>query len=157
VNYKNRTVIAKEENKKKNIDQVHLIGTQDQYNFRKDWSFFTRWTIGFLVAFQTLIITLVGLGRMSFTDYPWLITGILVQNFGNIVALAYIIVKAIFEPIDQTQDSGTPNPNPNPNPNPKRQNRIITYKNKKNPTSWNTKLISLLPTNSTWWRGKDKK
>jgi hypothetical protein len=50
-----------------------------------------------MIAFQMLLLWLVGSGRWSFEKYTWLIPALLVQNLGQIVGLALFVVKALFK------------------------------------------------------------
>ena len=49
-----------------------------------------------MLVFQCLLIRNVGLGNWNFEKYDWLLPVLLVQNLGQIVSLAYIVVKSLF-------------------------------------------------------------
>lgn len=55
--------------------------------------------IGGMILFQSGLLLLVGLGRLDFTPYDWLLPVLLVQNFGQIVGLALHAVRYLLSDI----------------------------------------------------------
>lgn len=50
----------------------------------------------FMILFQSGLLFSVGLGWLDFQAYRWLLPALLVQNLGQIIALAYVVVKSLF-------------------------------------------------------------
>lgn len=84
----------------------HLKGLRAHYAHKEYWSWFIMGLMGAMVLFQSALITLVGLRVWSFTDYPWLLPALLVQNFAQIVGLALFVVKALFKDVGGGFGSG---------------------------------------------------
>ncbi len=53
-----------------------------------------------MILFQWLLLGLVGVGIWDFTKYEWLLPVLLVQNLGQIIGLALVVVKSLFKDID---------------------------------------------------------
>lgn len=84
----------------------HLNGLRAHYKHKGRWSCFIMGLMGAMVLFQSAVITLVGFHIWSFTDYPWLLPALLVQNFAQIVGLALFVVKALFRDVGGGFGSG---------------------------------------------------
>ncbi|OKP66788.1 hypothetical protein BTE77_31430 [Ensifer adhaerens] len=74
-----------------------LRAFQHHHDSKKAWSTFMIIVMAALIGFQMLLLAMVGFGWWDFTKYEWLLPVVLVQNFGQIVALAIIVVKALFD------------------------------------------------------------
>lgn len=81
------------------MEWAHLQAVRDHYEHKKKWSWFLIATIGGMVAFQWLLLFCVGLGWWDFTKYEWLLPILLVQNLGQIIGLAFVVVKSLFKDI----------------------------------------------------------
>lgn len=75
---------------------VHLRGLQDHYWHKGIWSWFLMALLTGMICFQSILLWCVGLGIWDFTKYQWLLPALLVQNLGQIIALAYVVVKSLF-------------------------------------------------------------
>jgi len=47
--------------------------------------------------FQMFLLMMVGWGWWDFTKYDWLLPMLLVQNFAQIVGLALVVVRSLFD------------------------------------------------------------
>lgn len=75
---------------------ARLKGLQDHYWHKGAWSWFLMVLLVLMIGFQSFLLVMVGLGRWDFTKYEWLLPALLVQNLGQIIALAYVVVKSLF-------------------------------------------------------------
>lgn len=78
------------------IKFLHQRGLRDHYSHKRYWSWFLMFLMLAMIAFQTLVIILVGSSIWDFTKYPWLLPALLVQNLAQIVGLAVFVVKSLF-------------------------------------------------------------
>ena len=81
---------------KSESDWIHLKGLQDHYWHKGIWSWFLMFLLSVMVGFQSFLLFKVGVGEWNFEAYNWLIPALLVQNLGQIIALAVIVVKSLF-------------------------------------------------------------
>lgn len=81
---------------KSEVDWAHLKGLQDHYWHKGAWSWFLMGLLVLMIGFQSFLLVMVGLGFWDFTQYEWLLPALLVQNLGQIIALAYVVVKSLF-------------------------------------------------------------
>jgi hypothetical protein len=77
-------------------EYVHLQGIRDHYRHKGRWSYFLMALLGAMIAFQWVLLWKVGLKAWDFTQYEWLLPILLVQNLGQIIGLAFIVVKSLF-------------------------------------------------------------
>jgi len=77
-------------------EYAHLSGLKDHYFHKKWWSWFLMGLMTLMILFQSGLLIAVGLGGLDFKDYAWLLPALLVQNLGQIIALAYVVVKSLF-------------------------------------------------------------
>lgn len=75
---------------------ARLVAFQSHHGSKKQWSSFMIAAMAALIAFQMVLLSMVGFGWWDFTPYDWLLPILLVQNFAQIVGLAIVIVKALF-------------------------------------------------------------
>lgn len=80
-------------------ERAHAKGIEDHYNHKNKWSWFLISLIGFMLLFQSVLIILVGLHILDFSGYEWLLPALLVQNLGQIMTLAYVIVRSLFKDV----------------------------------------------------------
>ena len=78
------------------VDYTHLKGLRDHYWHKGKWSFFIMGIMAAMVIFQSYLLYKVGTNQWDFTRYAWLLPALLVQNLGQIVALALVVVKSLF-------------------------------------------------------------
>lgn len=86
---------------------AHLAGIQDHYKHKGRWSWFLMSIIGLMMIFQLVLITLVGVKLLDFTDYEWLVQLLLVQNLAQVVGLAIYAVKYLFSDISHQKITPT--------------------------------------------------
>lgn len=79
--------------------KAHLDGLQAHYEHKGRWSRFLIYLMGWMVLYQSIVISCVGFGWWSFSEYTWLLPALLVQNFAQIVGLAIFVVKSLFKDI----------------------------------------------------------
>ncbi|WP_299444486.1 hypothetical protein [uncultured Rhodospira sp.] len=76
---------------------AHLIGLHDHYEHKGRWSWFLMLLLFGMVFFQWVLLWFVGEGWWDFTAYEWLLPVVLVQNLGQIIGLAVIVVRSLFK------------------------------------------------------------
>ncbi|URK86521.1 hypothetical protein LP421_18955 [Rhizobium sp. RCAM05350] len=79
---------------------THLLGLQAHYSHKRKWSWFLMLAMAFMLIFQSYLLYKVGTGSWDFTAYRWLLPLLLVQNLGQIIGLAVIVVKSLFTNLD---------------------------------------------------------
>lgn len=79
------------------MNYVRLRALQDHYKHKGRWSNFLMFVMFLMVAFQSVLLGLVGGKVWDFTDYEWLLPVLLAQNLAQIVGLAVFVVKALFK------------------------------------------------------------
>ncbi len=77
-------------------DWAHLKGLHDHYLHKGYWSWFLMLLLSGMIIFQSVLLYEVGVGVWNFSAYKWLIPALLVQNLGQVIALAVIVVKSLF-------------------------------------------------------------
>lgn len=81
------------------LEWEHLHGLREHYKHKSRWSWFLMGLMGVMVLFQSILLIYVGIGKLSFVEYEWLLPALLVQNLGQIVGLSVFVVKALFKDI----------------------------------------------------------
>jgi hypothetical protein len=84
---------------KTELDYAHLEGIRDHYKHKGKWSTFLILAVAGMLLFQSFLLLEVGLGRLDFKDYEWLLPALLVQNLGQVIGLAVYAVKYLFSDI----------------------------------------------------------
>lgn len=74
-----------------------LKAFKNHHENKKRWSWFMMGIILLLIAFQIFLLVKVGDGSWDFTKYEWLLPILLVQNFAQIIGLAHIVVRSLFD------------------------------------------------------------
>jgi hypothetical protein len=88
---------------KSSIEQtIHTDGLHTFYELRKTWS---KWILGFITVSLILqfgITVAVGMDCLNFEKYPWFLPLVITETFIQIIGLAIIVVKFLFnEPKDK--------------------------------------------------------
>lgn len=81
------------------VQYAHLQGIIDHYKHKGAWSSFLMIAVAGMVLFQMFLLCEVGLGRLDFREYEWLLPALLVQNLGQVIGLAVYAVKYLFSDI----------------------------------------------------------
>lgn len=81
------------------IEYQHLRGVKDHYTLKKCWAIFVMVMMFLMIIFQMGLLIAVGVNGLDYTKYEWLLPTLMIQYFGQIVGLAYIIVKSLFKKI----------------------------------------------------------
>lgn len=81
------------------VDYAHLEGIRDHYKHKGNWSTFLMLAVAGMLLFQSFLLCEVGLGRLDFKDYEWLLPALLVQNLGQVIGLAVYAVRYLFSDI----------------------------------------------------------
>lgn len=84
---------------KTEVDYAHLEGIRDHYKHKGTWSTFLMLAVAGMLLFQSFLLLEVGLGRLNFKDYEWLLPALLVQNLGQVIGLAVYAVRYLFSDI----------------------------------------------------------
>lgn len=77
----------------------HLIGLQEHYRQKTNWSYFLLSIIAFMILFQSGVIVAVGLELLSLDKYEWLLPALLVQNLAQVIGLAVFVVRSLYKDI----------------------------------------------------------
>lgn len=77
----------------------HYLGVKQHYQHKGRWSEFLLLAIAGMIFYQMGLLILVGLNWLDFSDYDWLLPGLLVQNLAQIVGLSIYAVKNLFSDI----------------------------------------------------------
>jgi len=76
-------------------EQVKLEGLKDYYMMRRSWGTFLKLSLGIILAFNILLVFLVGLNKLTFSD-EWFLRIVLTTNLADIIGLVYLVVKFLF-------------------------------------------------------------
>lgn len=79
------------------MQYAHLRGVQDHYKLKRDWSSIVICLMALMVFFQMILLMNVGTGTWDFREYDWLLPTLMLQYFGQVVGLAYLIVKSLYK------------------------------------------------------------
>lgn len=79
------------------LEYAKLLAFQGHHQSKRHWSWFMMVILAGLVLFQIVLLMRVGTGEWDFTKYEWLLPLLLVQNLAQIVGLAHVVVKALFD------------------------------------------------------------
>lgn len=74
-----------------------LLAFQQHHSSKGHWSIFMMALLAGLVIFQIILLVKVGQGKWDFTRYEWLLPLLLVQNLAQIIGLAHVVVKSLFD------------------------------------------------------------
>lgn len=83
-----------QEERKKQIDNQ---GLQEFYKLRKRWSKFIMFAIGILILFQIIFSLIILFCKTEFIKSEGILYLIVGENFAQVVALAFIVVKFLFK------------------------------------------------------------
>lgn len=75
---------------------AHLDGLRSFYKLRTKWSKAILWFIIVSLVFQFAITFVVGMDWLNFEKYPWFLPLVVTENFIQIIGLAIIVVKFLF-------------------------------------------------------------
>ncbi len=81
----------------------HVKGLRDHYSHKKWWSYFLMFLMFGMVAFQSVLLGMVGSGLWDFSKYKWLLPLLLAQNLAQVVGLAVFVVKSLFKDLSEKQ------------------------------------------------------
>ncbi|MFP5077481.1 hypothetical protein ACLE20_09245 [Rhizobium sp. YIM 134829] len=76
---------------------ARLKAFQAHHHHKGRWSIFVMIAMAWMILFQSGLLALVGTGIWDFKPYQWLLPSLLIQNLAQIITLAAIIVKALFD------------------------------------------------------------
>ena len=76
---------------------ARLNAFTNHHSGKRHWSIFMMGVLASLILFQMLLLGMVGAKYWDFTKYDWLLPLLLVQNLAQIIGLAHVIVKALFD------------------------------------------------------------
>lgn len=62
---------------------------------RDEWNFILKWALVIILAFNILLVLLVGFGVLKYQD-EWFLRIVLTTNLANILGLIYLVVKFLF-------------------------------------------------------------
>ncbi|MCR5941847.1 hypothetical protein FG152_13585 [Ochrobactrum sp. XJ1] len=79
------------------LDFERLKAFKNHHDSKKQWSDFMIDVMTILIGFQMVLLIMVGFGWWDFSKYEWLLPLLLVQNFAQIVGLALVVVRSLFD------------------------------------------------------------
>lgn len=79
---------------------IRLSGLRDHFRHKRYWSFYLMFLMFAMVAFQCILIAMVGAGRWDFKQYSWLLPTLMIQYLVQIVGLAVFVVRSLFKSMD---------------------------------------------------------
>jgi hypothetical protein len=77
-------------------ERVELDGRKAFFELRQQWSRAVMAWISCFLLFHIALTVAVGLGRLDFLQYQWLIPLITVENFLQIVGMGYVVVRFLY-------------------------------------------------------------
>lgn len=81
----------------RSVTDIHKDGLVSHHILKTEWSTVLKWLLGGMICCQWILLTLVGFKVWDFSDYKWLLPTLLVQNFAQVVSLAFIVVQSLFK------------------------------------------------------------
>ncbi|HYJ31245.1 MAG TPA: hypothetical protein VEW25_13005 [Allosphingosinicella sp.] len=78
---------------------AHLVGLQQHYSHKSQWSYFLMAMMLGMIGFQSFLLFKVGAAQWTFAEYDWLLPALLVQNLAQIAGLCVIVVQALFKDV----------------------------------------------------------
>ena len=75
---------------------LERYGRAQYFELRNKWSWFLFSFLLVMILFQISLTMLIGFGKVSFKDYDNFLYIVIGENFGQIVAMSFIIVKFLF-------------------------------------------------------------
>jgi len=75
---------------------IELEALNNHYQHKGRWSWFLMLILMAMIGFQCFLLWKVGVGAWDFAKYDWLLPALLVQNLGQIIALAWVVVRSLF-------------------------------------------------------------
>jgi hypothetical protein len=79
---------------------IKLQGLKDHFTHKKRWSWLLMAIIGGMVAYQAVLIWMIGLGKLDFSQYEWLLPTLMIQYLTQIVGLAVFVVRSLFKDVN---------------------------------------------------------
>lgn len=76
-----------------------LTALRDHFRHKGNWSWFLMGLMGFMVAFQSFLIVMVGIGWWDFTKYEWLLPTLMIQYLLQVAGLAFVAVRSLFKDV----------------------------------------------------------
>ncbi|MBD3281190.1 hypothetical protein GF391_00400 [Candidatus Uhrbacteria bacterium] len=75
---------------------AHVSGFERYYKLRDRWSLYLVIFISIMIAFQVLLTALIGFKVLNFLDYQYFLYVVIGENFAQIIAMGFIVVKFLF-------------------------------------------------------------
>lgn len=89
--------------------EAHVSGFERYYKLRDRWSLYLVIFISIMIAFQVLLTALIGFKVLNFLDYQYFLYVVIGENFAQIIAMGFIVVKFLFpaqpEAVDAKQST----------------------------------------------------
>jgi hypothetical protein len=79
-------------------EAIELAARNQFLELRSRWSIWLQIWISCLLVFQLGLTVCVGIGKFHFEQYQWFLSMVMVQSFGQIVGMGYIIVRFLYPP-----------------------------------------------------------
>ncbi|MDP4011803.1 MAG: hypothetical protein Q8P72_06285 [Candidatus Roizmanbacteria bacterium] len=84
--------------------QIRLDGLQKYFEMRSTWGDFLKICLAIILAFNIVLIVIVGIGWLKYND-EWFLRIVLTTNLADIIGLVYLVVKFLFS--NQVEEFGT--------------------------------------------------
>jgi hypothetical protein len=75
---------------------AHVSGFERYYKLRDRWSLYLVIFMSVMIAFQVLLTALIGFGALNFLNYQYFLYVVIGENFAQIIAMGFIVVKFLF-------------------------------------------------------------
>lgn len=79
-------------------EKIELDGRESFFQLRNLWSKCIITWITLFIVFHIFITLAVGLGKLDFQSHVWLVPGIILENFFQVIGMGYIVVKFFYTP-----------------------------------------------------------
>jgi cytochrome c-type biogenesis protein CcmH/NrfG len=76
--------------------ETHRRGEEEYYKLRSKWSWFIFSFIAFMLLFQLLLTSAIGLKWVEFKDYQTFLHLVAGENFAQIIGMGIIVAKFLF-------------------------------------------------------------
>ncbi|MBU2567036.1 hypothetical protein KKG46_05790 [Patescibacteria group bacterium] len=76
--------------------EAHISGIERYYGLRERWSLYLLVFISVMIGFQVILTALIGSHVLNFLDYQYYLYVVIGENFAQIIAMGFIVVKFLF-------------------------------------------------------------
>lgn len=77
-------------------ERIELEGRRNFFLLRKNWSTCIISWISVFIAFHIILTFCVGFKWLDFTNNPWIVPSIVLENFAQIIGMGIIVMKFLY-------------------------------------------------------------